>query len=63
MSKYPALDAVHDAVREVTGRKLHPVPHLSKAQVTDEEREMYARALDNASRAIRRVFPAAEVVE
>lgn len=63
MARYPAMDAVHDAVREVTGRKLHPVPHLSKAKITDEEREMYVRALADARRALRRVFPAAEVQE
>lgn len=59
----PALDVVHAAVHEVTGRRLHPVAHLSDVKMSDEEREMYRRALDDAERAIRRVFPAAEVEE
>lgn len=63
LNRSPALDVVHEAVREVTRKRLHPVAHLSKRAMTDEEREMYRRSLDDAERAIRRVFPAAEVVE
>ena len=59
----PAMDVVHDAVLEVTGKRLHPVPHLSDRCITQEEREMYRRSVDDAMRAIRRVFPAAEVEE
>lgn len=63
MNRAPASDVVHEAVREVTGKQLQPVAHLGTTKITTEEREMYARAMDYAQRAIRREFPAAEVEE
>lgn len=63
LNRTPAMDVVHQAIFDVTRKRLHPVAHLGSAQITDEEREMYARAMDDAQRAIRREFPAAEVEE
>lgn len=63
LARSPAMDAIHEAIFDVTGRRLTPVPHLSTVEITQEERQMYARALADASRYLRRVFPAAEVQE
>lgn len=63
LNRTPAMDVVHEAVRDVTGKRLHPTAHLGSVEITTEEREMYARALEDAGRALRRVFPAAEVEE
>lgn len=41
LSRSPAMDAVHEAAFDVTGRRLHPVPHLSEVVITDEERARY----------------------
>lgn len=63
LNRTPAMDVVHQAVRDVTGKRLHPVAHLGSEQITAEEREMYRRALENAGRALRREFVAVEVDE
>lgn len=49
LNSSPSLDVIHEAVREVTGRRRHPVAHLSSVTVTSAEREQYRADMAKAS--------------